>query len=143
MVLTYQYREQPGKKGARTKTPSIPVLFKGVSPTRFEVVALVDSGADCSVLPRGLAEILNVDLSGPQQDSFGFGGKIICIQSKVSLLLSQGHEKVHLEIPILVSPDDNCPPILGRAGFFDVFRVTFDSKNHHLTLKKNGNGPSY
>ena len=127
----------------KKKTPSIPVLFKGQSLTGFQVVALVDSGADLSVIPRGLAEVLNVDLTGPKQDSFGFGGKIVCIESKVSLTLIQNHEKVVLEIPILVSPDDNCPPILGRTGFFDSFKITFDNQNHHLTLKKNSAVPSY
>jgi predicted aspartyl protease len=143
MVFIYRYRELPGKKGARKKTPSIPVLFRGNSPTTIQVVALVDSGADLSVVPKGLAEVLNLDLTGPKQDSFGFGGKIVCIESKVSITLNQGHEKAELEIPVLVSPDDSCPAILGRTGFFDLFNITFDSKRHHLTLKRNSLVPLY
>lgn len=102
----------------------------------MNVVALVDSGADCSVIPMGLAEVLNLDLTGLKQDSFGFGGKIECIESDISVALQQNHETHELKIPILVSSDDSCPIILGRNKFFDKFKITFDGKHEKLILKK-------
>ncbi len=85
MALVYHYKILPGKKGAKIKTPSIPVCFPGNSLLKMNVIALVDSGADCSVIPRGLAEVLNLDLTGTKQDSFGFCGKIECIESSVRI----------------------------------------------------------
>lgn len=102
----------------------------------MDVIALVDSGADCSVIPRGLAEVLNLDLTGPKQDSFGFGGKIECIESELSITLRQNHEKHEFKIPVLVSSDDSCPIILGRNKFFVKFKMTFDGKHEKLILKK-------
>ena len=136
MALTYHYRILPGKKGAQIKTPSIPVRFKGNSAFKINAVALVDSGADCSVIPMGLAEVLNVDLSGPKQDSFGLGGKIECIESNVTVTLKQNHEKYEFRIPVLVTSDDSCPIILGRNRFFEKFKITFDSKNKKLVMKR-------
>ncbi|MCK5616059.1 retroviral-like aspartic protease [Candidatus Pacearchaeota archaeon] len=102
----------------------------------MNVIALVDSGADCSVIPMGLAEILDLDLTGQKQDSFGFGGKMECVESHVQISLKQNHEKHEFKIPILVSSDDSCPIILGRNKFFDKFKITFDSKHQKLILKK-------
>ena len=136
MALTYHYRILPGKKGTQIKTPSIPIRFKGNSNLHINAVALVDSGADCSVLPMGLAEVLNLDLTGPKQDSFGFGGKIECIESSVTIQIRQNHERYEFKIPILISSDDSCPIILGRDRFFEKFKITFDGKKQKLTLKR-------
>ena len=138
MALTYHYRILPGKKGSPVKTPSIPVCFKGNSSLSLNVVALVDSGADCSIIPKGLAEVLNLNLSGPTQDSYGIAGSIKCIQSSVKIVLKQNHERYELSVPLLVSSDDYCPIILGRRAFFDNFKIVFDSKHEHVVLKKNG-----
>jgi hypothetical protein len=135
MALTYHYRILPGKKGSPVKTPSIPICFKGHSALNIDAVALVDSGADCSVIPMGLAEVLNLDLSGPRQDSFGLGGKLQCIESSVSISIKQKHEKYDLKLPILVSEDDSVPIILGRNVFFDTFKIIFDGRNQKLFLK--------
>ncbi|MCK4999620.1 MAG: retroviral-like aspartic protease [Anaerohalosphaera sp.] len=136
MALTYHYRILPGKKGSQVKTPSIPVRFKGNSTLSINAVALVDSGADCSVLPMGLAEVLNLDLTGPRQDSFGLGGKIECIESSVAITLKQNHERYEFRIPVLVTTDDTCPIILGRNRFFEKLKITFDGKNQKLVLKR-------
>ena len=136
MALVYHYKILPGKKGSNVKTPSIPIYCKGNSSLKMNVIALVDSGADCSVIPMGLAEILDLDLTGQKQDSFGFGGKMECVESHVQISLKQNHEKHEFKIPILVSSDDSCPIILGRNKFFDKFKITFDSKHQKLILKK-------
>ncbi|MBI9019039.1 MAG: retroviral-like aspartic protease [Phycisphaerae bacterium] len=137
MGLIYHYKLLPGKKGSQIKTPSIPVFFKGNSSLKMNTIALVDSGADCSVIPKGLADILNLDMTGPKQDSYGFGGKIKCIESNVNITLKQNHEKYEFKIPVLISSNDSCPIILGRNKFFDKFKITFDSKHQKLILKSN------
>jgi len=136
MALTYHYRILPGKKGTPIKTPSIPVCFKGKSFLQINVIALVDSGADCSIIPRGLAEVLKLDLSGPKQESYGIAGKIECVESSITLVLKQNHEKYEFTLPLLVSSDDSCPIILGRKNFFDNFKITFDGKHENVVLKK-------
>jgi hypothetical protein len=42
----------------------------------IRVYALIDSGADLSVIPKALAEFLDLDLSGKEETSFGIGGEI-------------------------------------------------------------------
>ena len=46
------------------KTPSIPVTLIGRSPIRIEFMALIDSGADLSVIPEDVANLLDLNLNG-------------------------------------------------------------------------------
>ena len=136
MTLTYHYKKLPGKKGSQIKTPSIPVTFKGRSSLRLGGIALVDSGADISVIPKGFAELLDLDLSGKENPSYGLSGKVIkCIESKIKVIFGTSHEKQEFWMPVLVSPNDNCPLILGRDGFFDKFKIAFNGRNEILTIK--------
>lgn len=137
MSLTYHFKKLPGKKGAQIKTPSIPITFDGDSSLKLGEIALVDSGADCSIIPRGLAELLNLDLSGPKSPSWGLTGEAIeCVETKVKLRIGNARTNYEMTIPILVSPNDECPIILGRRTFFERFKITFDGKHGKLILKE-------
>ncbi len=137
MSLIYHFKKLPGKKGASIKTPSIPITFSGNSSLNLSEIALVDSGADCSIMPRGLAEVLDLDLSGKKNPSWGLSGEAIeCIETNVKLKIGNSRNNYEFMIPILVSPDDNCPVILGRRTFFEKFKITFDGKHGILMLKE-------
>lgn len=137
MTLIYHFKKLPGKKGALIKTPSIPITFGSSSSLKLSEIALVDSGADCSIIPFGLAEVLNLDLSGDKSVSWGLSGEPIeCIETKVKLNFGNSQENYSFEIPVLVSPNDNCPVILGRKGFFERFKISFTARQGILTLKK-------
>ena len=137
MVLIYPFKKLPGKKGAQIKTPSIPITFVGNSSLKLGEIALVDSGADCSIIPRGLAELLNLDLSGPKNPSWGLSGEAIeCVETEVELRIGNARNNYNFTIPILVSPNDECPIILGRRTFFEKFKITFDGKHGKLILKE-------
>jgi len=75
MVLSFNYHKLPDKKGANIRTPTIPVLLRGDSGMSIKVYALIDSGADVSIIPKQLAKLLNLDLSGKTDISYG---NILC-----------------------------------------------------------------
>ena len=57
----------------RLRSPVIPILLKGRKT--FWTNALVDTGADTSVLTKKVAEILELDLSAKPQKVNGIGGE--------------------------------------------------------------------
>jgi len=98
---------------------------------------LLDSGADISVIPKKLAELLGVNIEGERTLAFGIGGKVECIERKITINISRGHENYTFSIPIkVILGDYNFPLLLGRQGFFEEFIITLDQGLQKITLKK-------
>ncbi len=135
MALTYRYKGVK-RPGGIIKTPSIPVTLKGTNET-IAVVALLDSGADLSAIPRDLAELLGLDLSGKKDFVKGIGGEVESVETKIWLTLGKDREKYNFLIPIKVLlTNDDFGIIIGRAGFFDKFLIIFDESNEKVILKR-------
>lgn len=137
MTLIFRYKSTKRPDGTFVKTPSIPVLLSGVDES-FQIVALLDSGADVSVISKDLAELLKLDLKKDVRKSFGIGGPVNSVESEVKLTIEKDHEKYSFKIPLLVILDEySLPPLLGRNGFFNHFKISFDQENQKVILKKN------
>lgn len=135
--MFFKYKPINRQDGRNVKTPSIPVVLSGKSAIKIEFMALLDSGADVSVIPQDVAELLNLDLTGKRDKSRGIGGEVEIINTSMQINLTKGHENYNMQIPVQVVMGDNkIPPILGRAGFFDKFIITFDQINERVSLKK-------
>lgn len=110
--------------------PSAPVLpieiAAPLSPSAHRVRALVDSGADISVVPRQLAERLQlrrVDVVPTQ----GFGGAIVeCSVFSVSLALEMGQPRI---IRAILWEEDYA--LLGR-DILNHWKVTLDGPRSSL-----------
>jgi len=69
--------------------------------------------------------------------AYGIGGKVKSIESRVKITVKEGHEKYDFSIPVKVILDNyDFPILLGRAGFFDRFVITFDQENEKISLKR-------
>ena len=137
MVMSFKYKTIKRLGGNIVKTPSIPVSLTGRSFIKIEFMALIDSGADLSVIPRDVAELLDLNLEGEKDKSRGIGGEVEVVNTKMQVNIQKGHEDYTLQIPVQVILDDNkIPVLLGREVFFDEFRITFDQINEKVSLKK-------
>lgn len=137
MVLSFNYHKLPNKKGVDKRTPTIPVTLKGKAETSIQVYALIDSGADISIIPKALAEFLDLDLSGETHVSYGIGGEIKVKTSKMRVTVKKNRENHSYMIPVQVTLTGEEPPIiLGRAGFFDKFIISIDENKQKIKLKK-------
>jgi len=137
MAITFRYRTLDGANA--TKKPVVKLTMKGRNRIPIEVLGLLDSGADVSVIPRGLADFLNLKMGSATQ-SKGIGGEISVTDSHVDLQVrgSRSHETHNLVgVPVQVASDDSVPIIVGRSGFFDKFTITFDEKRNKIRLKRN------
>ena len=137
MAISFKYKSVKRHDGNEIKTPSIPVNLRGKSPNWIEFMALVDSGADLSVVPQDVAELLNFDLSGEKDKSRGIGGEVEVINTKMQVNINRKHEDYTFEVPVqVVLGDSKIPVLLGREGFFDQFKITFEQSSEMVILKK-------
>lgn len=87
---------------------------------------VVDTGADYSLIPKHLTQILNIDLKNDTKavTTLGIGG-----QARVFLLKKHIKAKIdHLERSIILGVIDNIytPPLLGRYAFLETFKVVLE-----------------
>lgn len=138
MVLTYHYKELKIPGLPLMKRPMIPVTFSN-NDESFETMGLLDSGADFTAFTKDIADTLGLDLSGQKEKAMGVGGMMIdTVRTKVKMTLEKGHERYTLTIPVKVLMVENSmtPPLLGRVGFFDEFKITFEERSKKIHLKK-------
>jgi hypothetical protein len=94
-------------------------------------VFVVDSGADISLGPRRLCELVGLKWQeGKMIELHGISQRKECtVQATIHPLNIYVREAgCRLTIPFCFAADD-APLLLGRDGFFDAFRVTLDKQN--------------
>jgi len=135
MVMHFKYKQVARPDGTLVKIPSIPITLIG--ETSIDVIALVDSGADISVIPKEMGELLGLDLSGRKDFAYGIGGKVKTVEVKVGVVVEKGHERYSFRMPLKVVLDKyDFPPLLGRKGFFNEFVITINEEKERISLKK-------
>lgn len=89
-----------------------------------EIIMLVDTGADYSLLPKFYAEDLGIDLEKECQSysTFGVGGSEIVYALK-NIRVKLGTWQ--FDVPVGFLERDNIPPLLGRQDFLEDFKVVF------------------
>ena len=117
--------------------PMIPVNIIGPDDS-LDIEALIDSGADMSVLPLEMAEQLGLDLARNINPCRGIGGETNIAEDKVRVRLTDGREVHDFEMPVKILLDArwDIPPLLGRQGFFTEFAITFNERRNLITLER-------
>lgn len=137
MAITFKYKliERPPPLNP-IHSPSVPITLTGPKDS-MDVVALVDSGADTSAIPRGIAEILGLDLSGEREDIIGIGGKSPAVKTSARITIQKGHERYSFSLAVYVLlEEEDFPVLLGRQDFFENFDITFKDRDRRLILRK-------
>lgn len=138
MTLIFKYKEvkRPHEAGEKVKTPATLVTFVGPKAT-FDIICIIDSGADISILSKETAEVLGISLSGKMEYSYGVGGKVQTVPSHVEIRIGHGQEVYKDTIPVRVVLDPyDMPPLLGRKGFFELYEVTIKEKKQRVELTR-------
>ena len=136
MTLTFKYKTIKRSDNTETRTPSIPITLIGKS-IRFNTLSLIDSGADISVIPKDVAELLGLDLNKEKDSAYGIGGRVESIETNINITIEKGHESYNLQMPIkVILGNYDFPILLGREGFFEEFVISFYQGERKVTLKK-------
>ena len=101
------------------------------------VWGIVDSGADYTLLPKGYAEKLGIDLTKDceEHETFGIGGE------EKSKIYREGRLRIgdwKRIAPIGFLGTNDIPPLFGRQGFLETFEVVFDNHKTIFRLNKDG-----
>jgi hypothetical protein len=139
MTLRFNYKTIDRPLLGTIKSPSISVSVSDIaSNIPFNMLALVDSGADISAIGKDVASMLNLDMNGPESVAIGIGGNVKSKESVMNLKIGNDREKYNIRIPVKILLEKNdFGIILGRRGFFDKFRIEFDQYNEKMTFKRN------
>lgn len=98
------------------------------------IYALIDSGADQSVLPAEIARRLHIDLgASPSVAVKGIGGGRANAQMHpVTIAVDESWKMI---IAVAFVDDEQTLPILGQEGFFDHAIVTFNRPKEEIELR--------
>ena len=123
----YSHIDFNGSNGAQR--PVVPVKING-----YDFTGLIDSGSDAIVIPKEIAEALELETIDKTELAQLDGSKIPCDISKIELEFGKGHTIHKFNSRVLIS--DTPRIILGRNGFFNQFIITFDEDKGLVSFKK-------
>jgi len=129
-----QFRFNPEKAGNKViLRPRITTQVK-TDTIELEIFALLDSGADRTIIPMHLAEILKLPIGQPTYSS-GIGGLVSGYESTINLtfLDINGKRAKINDIPVFVLPNLQ-EFVIGRTHIFDLFRIIFEQFNRTILL---------
>ena len=130
--MIFSYRQVVSRGVVRT-LPIVPLRLFG--PTKHvDLLALVDSGAEQSAMSLKLLEYLNLSGDGATAvQIIGVGGK----ESRGYVLeVDQQLGKYRWTSPVVFSEAIESPVILGQAGFFEFFTVTFKRRSLEMDIRR-------
>ena len=125
--------------------PEVRIRVHGPSGSA-DFLALVDTGADNTILPEGIARDLGIPLRkcrGPAATAFG-GQEIALSFADVELELGHPDGSLRWLSRVYFVPDDASQEtlILGQQGFLDYFTASFDGDECTLELTPNRHLPT-
>jgi hypothetical protein len=114
-------------------------MLRGLNNMSAKIIALIDSGADCSCFPVIWAEQLGVDLAAcVARTGNTAGGSTEQFRWVPGLNAEIAGVEVQLTAVFTSTPI----ALLGRQDFFRVFRVNFDERSRSFTLTRYDDDPS-
>ncbi len=110
------------------------ILLVDVGFQAFEFI--LDSGADCTVVPHYMATLTGVKLPRKASSRMtGVSGKsMACYQGRLTMRISDQQ----FEVRCLFTASNRTPLLLGRVDFFNIFQILFDgTANCNISLTRN------
>lgn len=135
MTFSFKYKPIKLKTGEIIYRPLIPITFEGKE--RIDILAILDSGSDISIISEEIAEPLGIIY---EKDNVVFGlsrEPINAKEGKINVKFGKGKECYNFLIPVLIPiGNSNIPIIIGRAGFFSQFKISFLESIKKVEFKK-------
>lgn len=102
-------------------------LFSKIRNKWQPIEMIIDSGADYSLFPQTYAAVLGIDLikECKAETTIGVEGTETVHQYENLPIRIGNWEK---RIPVAFLKKDDIPPLLGRLGCLEVFRLVFEKK---------------
>ena len=131
MEIEFRYRKQESRIFGEIERPMAEVVLIGKREIRE--VFFIDSGADLTLIPRSVGELLGLEFKEKEiVDMYGVGKSVISVVIKGIRMRFGKHE-----IPARVAwaLTEEIPLLLGRVDVFDPFHITFKQNNKKVIFK--------
>lgn len=118
-----------------TLLPLIPIRIINRSDKEkyFDLKALLDSGADISILPSEIAESIGLDVENERkQEIRGINGGLVMTYVH-DVIIEVGGWKFNSFVSF--STAETVFPVLGREGFFNLFEIKINYSKEIIELK--------
>jgi hypothetical protein len=121
----FEYTEKESGILGKVLRPLIEVEIKGEASEWIRIEnALADTGADISILPRDIGDLLIEDVTKGEP----YEVKGIVPYAKLIVYIHQLKFRLNgkeIELPVAISDSNDVPPILGRTKGLDLFDANF------------------
>ena len=139
MSFSFKYKSVLLPSGDRISRPMIPLTIGRIP--KMDIIAILDSGSDITIIPKEIAKEIGIEYSGENELSGITGNPIKVKEGKMAVVFGRDREHYNFEVPILVPIEqEDVSIIIGRAGFFDQFKITFIEAEKKIEFKKFGAG---
>ena len=131
--ISFPYKKEPSNLFGYIYRPVVEIYLKTKENQWFKVSAYADSGADITIFPKSISEILNLKLHEGQESTVkGVGGEEIKIFiHKITVRINQEE----LEIRAGFAEREDIPYLLGRTDILTHFNLLF-KKDRVIFIKK-------
>jgi len=130
MRFTKPWRTLLGPDERDRRLPILDVFLRTADGSFVREVFVVDSGADLSMGPRSLCDLMGIGWGdGEPIELRGIAQRDECVVPAVihDVEVYIREAGCRLAIPFRFAEGD-APLLLGREGFFDAFRIEFDKR---------------
>lgn len=134
MVFYLKYKPVILSSGAKIYRPLIPLTLEG--EVKLDVLTILDSGSDVTIIPEEIASVLGLRFTRDNEVTGIGGSSLKAKEASLRVTFGKGHETYGFDIPVLVPEKKDVPIIIGRAGFFEQFKITFFEAEGKLEFKK-------
>lgn len=136
-MISFPYVEFLGLAEDRVFRPMIPVTFRA-NGENFKSYALIDSGADYTVLPIEIAGKLNLKISDqPRYSILGAGGSTFTIYKSPTEIEHQIEKRGFRELKwksFVYFAESGSTILLGQNGFLSNLKVTLNGKSKQVEI---------
>lgn len=131
--ISFPYKKEPSTLFGYIYRPVVEIYLKTKENQWFKVSTYADSGADITIFPKSICEILNLRLHEGQESTVkGVGGEEITIFiHKITVRI----DKEELKIRAGFAEREDIPYLLGRTDILTHFNILFE-KNKVVFIKK-------
>jgi predicted aspartyl protease len=135
MNLSFRYKKVTGD----IRRPIIPLQFNLKDGTPVTVAGLLDSGSDVILIPKDIAESLELNISKKTNEIDGVGGKVKVAKSSIRVRLDDGKRVYRiphtLEVNVQLSGNVFDDILIGRVPFFEEFIIEFNENAKRVRLR--------
>lgn len=135
--MKFKYSEYAGPDNLKIFRPTVPILFKLKSKFIY-TEAIIDSGADFTILPIEIAGILDIKLDGRKKTSFhGAGNNQFTVYpspESIEHIIRQNSFRPLKWNSKVYFAESQPGILLGHKGFLERFKITLDGKKKELEI---------